>query len=140
MLSFKVPVPPVAKARPRVTMRGGYARAYTPKKSADFEKLVASLCPATEPMTGPLHLSIKFMLPIPKSWSKAKQRAAESGEIMPTSRPDIDNYVKAIMDSLNGIAYADDSQIVSLNAQKVYSAEPGIDIIVAARALHCSSG
>jgi len=130
MISFTVPVPPVAKARPRVTMRGGFARAYTPKKTTDFERIVADCCPATKPLTTPCHLSIKFKLPIPKSWSKAKQRAAEAGEIMPVSRPDIDNYVKAVMDSLNGIAYADDSQIVSLSALKVYSVEPGIDIII----------
>jgi len=130
MISFTVPVPPVAKARPRVTMRGGFARAYTPKKTTNFERIVADCCPVKDPIPTPCHISIKFCLPIPKSWSKAKQRAAATGELMPTSRPDIDNYVKAIMDSLNGIAYEDDSQIVSLNALKVYATEPGIDIAI----------
>jgi Holliday junction resolvase RusA-like endonuclease len=36
-----------------------------------------------------------------------------------TGKGDIDNYVKAVLDSLNGVAYYDDSQIVKLFAAKV---------------------
>jgi Holliday junction resolvase RusA-like endonuclease len=31
---------------------------------------------------------------------------------------DIDNYAKSILDALNGVAYADDKQIVSLYLEK----------------------
>lgn len=130
MISFKVPVPPVAKARPRVTIRGGFARAYTPKKTAQFEQIVADCCPVVEPITTPCHLSVTFDLPIPKSWPKAKQRAAESGELKPISRPDIDNYLKAVLDALNGVAYADDSQVISVTAIKAYSTDPSIHIVI----------
>ena len=40
---------------------------------------------------------------------------------MPVSKPDLDNMVKAVGDAMNGIAYSDDSQIVSLKARKVYA-------------------
>lgn len=69
----------------------------------------------------PLHVTISFFLEIPKSWTKEKRLAATVGKILPTSRPDIDNYIKAIFDSLNGIAFADDSQIVSMHAVKLYT-------------------
>ena len=46
------------------------------------------------------------------------------GEILPTKRPDIDNVVKCIMDSLNKLAYKDDAQVVALVAEKCYGAEP----------------
>lgn len=32
----------------------------------------------------------------------------------PTARPDIDNYLKLILDALNGLAYRDDSQVTDL--------------------------
>ena len=128
MIKFTVPVPPVAKARPRVTMRGGFARAYTPKKTAQFEHIVADCCPLHQPISTPCHLSVTFHLPIPKSWSKAKQKAAQDGELLPVTRPDIDNYIKAVMDALNGVAYEDDSQVVTLTAAKLYSADPRVEI------------
>ena len=37
---------------------------------------------------------------------------------------DIDNVVKAVADALNGLAYADDSQIVYVVASKTYSEFP----------------
>jgi len=35
-----------------------------------------------------------------------------------------------VMDAMNGITYADDSQIVILRAVKTYSAEAGVDVQV----------
>ena len=50
------------------------------------------------------------------------------GLISPTKKPDLDNIAKAILDSLNGIAYKDDSQIVSLLISKKYSDRPRVEI------------
>jgi crossover junction endodeoxyribonuclease RusA len=36
----------------------------------------------------------------------------------PAKRGDLDNYTKVLMDSLNGVAYADDSQIVRIVAER----------------------
>jgi len=125
MVSFTVYVAPVAKARPRVSMRHGRAFAYTPKKSADYERLIAKQCPMA-PIEGPLALNLQFGIPIPASWSKRKKADALSGVIRPTSRPDIDNYVKAVMDAVNGLAYHDDAQVVSLFAKLIYSETPHV--------------
>jgi Holliday junction resolvase RusA-like endonuclease len=123
MVSFTVYIEPVAKARPRVTMRNGRAFAYTPKKSADYEAVIAGHCP-NEPIEGPLALNLHFGIRIPTSWSKRKKADAVSGFIRPTSRPDIDNYIKAVMDAVNGQAYHDDSQVVSLAASLSYTDSP----------------
>jgi len=125
MVSFTVYTAPVAKARPRVSTRHGRAFAYTPKKSADYERLIAAQCP-NRPIDGPLALNLQFGIPIPASWSKRKKADALSGVIRPTSRPDIDNYVKAVMDAVNGLAYYDDSQVVSLYAKLIYSDWPHV--------------
>ena len=44
---------------------------------------------------------------------------------------DLDNLAKGILDALNKILYADDSQIVSLTAEKYQSTEPRIEISIA---------
>ena len=62
---------------------------------------------------------IAFM-DIPKSWPKVKRLEAEYGAILPTSKPDVDNILKAAMDGLEGVVYHADSQVTSVNAKKVF--------------------
>ena len=44
-----------------------------------------------------------------------------NGDILPTKKPDADNILKIIADALNGIAYADDKQVVTAEVQKLYA-------------------
>ena len=68
-------------------------------------------------------VDVIFLLPQIK---KPRQR-------YPTGKPDIDKLSRGILDALTGIAYDDDSQVVQLNAQKVYTFEqPGVYITVSA--------
>ena len=126
-LFTKIDITPVAKARPRVTMVGGRARAYTPKKSADYERQIAREW-AHERQSAAARLDIVFGIPIPQSWSKKQQDAAASGLLLPAKKPDIDNLIKAVMDALNGVAYDDDNQVIELSAKKVYAPEPYVAI------------
>lgn len=66
----------------------------------------------------------------PKSFSKKKTEMAERGEIVPVTKPDADNYLKAIKDALNGVIWRDDSQIVDVQVSKRYSVRPRIEIEV----------
>lgn len=52
----------------------------------------------------------------------------ESGRIRPIIKPDTDNIIKAVLDALNGLAYEDDSEVVSVTAKKYYSAEPRVEV------------
>lgn len=124
---FVVQGAPVPKARPRITRQG---RAYTPKRTQEYEERVKTSYIekyghiAVSEMQ-PLAVEMRFYVPIPKSWSKKKHKMAVVGKIKPTTRPDIDNYIKAILDSLNnGIAYVDDSCVCDINASKRYSEKP----------------
>ena len=116
---------PVAKGRARVT---GAGFAYTPAKTRKFEAHARSMAQlemdGRPPITGPVSLHVHVELPVPKSWSKRRWQAAIVGDIAPTTRPDIDNYLKAGLDALNGIVIADDSQVVMLVARKVYGVDP----------------
>lgn len=48
----------------------------------------------------------------PKAMKKADKEKAENGYLKKTTRPDTDNITKIVKDALNGVAYADDSQVV----------------------------
>jgi Holliday junction resolvase RusA-like endonuclease len=131
-LTIFLPGPPVAKGRPKFARRGNCAFAYTPAKTRDYEKALAAA--ASEAMagrpllTGPLTLCVLAYVAIPFSWSKKKQEQAKSGEIRPITRPDTDNYSKAVLDALNCVVYMDDSQVVDLYSSKYYSVTPSIHI------------
>ena len=59
-----------------------------------------------------------------------RREMAEAGLIRPTTKPDTDNYLKGVLDALNTVVFKDDSQVVGMVAQKFYSCEPRIEIIV----------
>lgn len=132
MIRFTVYGEPVAQGRPRFSTRGGFVRAYDPQKSRDFKALVRTkalgLCVPL--MLGPLEMNVDIYRGIPKSWSKKKQEQAEQGLIKPILKPDVDNYVKAIKDALNGVCYVDDSQVVVLFISKHYSKDPRVEIVI----------
>lgn len=133
LISFTVYGEPVAQGRPRFSNHGGFTRAYDPKKSKDFKqyvKLVASEYRPTSLMEGPLLLEVKVFKPTLKSFSKKKAAAAESGELRPVTKPDVDNYVKGIKDALKQIIWNDDSQVVDLYVSKWYSETPRIEVTV----------
>lgn len=50
------------------------------------------------------------------------------GMIRPTKKPDMDNVVKVIADSLNQVAYKDDTQIVDCQCRKFYSESPRVEV------------
>ena len=57
---------------------------------------------------------------MPESWPKSKKAKALAGIITPTVKPDADNLAKSVCDSLNGVAWADDKQVIKLHVIKAY--------------------
>jgi Holliday junction resolvase RusA-like endonuclease len=125
---------PIGKGRPRATSRGGFVRMYTDAKTLGFEQAVAdearTAMSSWELFDTPMQLQLSAYYPIPKSWSKKKRQLAVDGEIYPQVKPDLDNVMKAILDALNGVVYADDSQVINLVATKRYSTDPRIEVYV----------
>ncbi|WP_415330315.1 RusA family crossover junction endodeoxyribonuclease [Clostridium perfringens] len=107
------------KARPRVC-RG---HAVTPKDTIEYEKLVRECYKKQDGryLEGSIKALIIAYYKIPKSYSKKRVQAIRDGLEKPTKKPDADNIAKIILDSLNGIAYKDDSQIVELRVIKRYT-------------------
>jgi Holliday junction resolvase RusA-like endonuclease len=131
---FQVEGTPVPKGRPRFARRGKFVSTYSPKTTVDYESKVAEAARqamgSQEPLEGPVVACIYITLPIPASYSKKRTQACLSGEERPTKRSDIDNFVKALFDGMNGIVFADDSQVVSLHATKVFGTLGMVEIMV----------
>jgi Holliday junction resolvase RusA-like endonuclease len=130
---FMVPGEPVGKGRPRVVRRGGFTQTYTPEKTASYENLVKlefQRQGGRMLKDGPVFLSIQAWYGIPKSASKRKREAMMGGLIRPTRKPDCDNVAKIIADALNGLAWRDDSQVVSLHVSKQYAEEPMVSVMM----------
>lgn len=130
---FTIPGKPTGKGRPRFSR---YGHTYTPEQTTNYENLV-KVCfkqayPRAEPFPQKIELcaDIKAYYPIPASTSKIKKQKMKDGVYKPTVKPDVDNVTKIILDSLNGIAYHDDAQIVVLRAEKLYSDEPHVDVMI----------
>ena len=122
-----IPGKPLGKQRPRVLKTG---IAYTPKETANYETFVKMLYlekyAGEKPFEGPVSMVILAFYQIPKSASKRRREAMARHLIPPTTRPDLDNIAKIIMDALAGIAYEDDKQITSCSINKLYSDEPKV--------------
>ncbi|HBK53259.1 MAG TPA: RusA family crossover junction endodeoxyribonuclease [Syntrophomonas wolfei] len=123
-----IPGEPTGKARPRVTKQG---IAYTPKKTVNYETLVQEIYAiehGNKRLEGQISALIIAYFSIPKSASKKKRQAMIDGQIRPTKKPDWDNIGKIICDSLNKLAYDDDSGIVDGTVKKYYSDNPRVEV------------
>lgn len=126
---FSVEGDPVGKQRPRFS-RG---RTYTPKKTVDYENLIASkalsaMCPAT-PVETPVSIFIWINHAIPASYSKKRKEACLNGLEFP-KKPDLDNVAKLYLDAMNGIVYKDDVQVVKLRVSKRYDIVASVHVLV----------
>ena len=122
-MNVKFNIIPVPASRPRVTRWSTY---YS-KKYTNFKEEMLSLTSdiVFTPLEGNIFAQLQFNVPIPKSWTK-KKKEAKNGAYC-DNHADIDNYCKAILDSLNGVYYEDDKQIVMLQATMLWATEASID-------------
>lgn len=114
---------PQGKGRPRFTRTG---KAYTPDKTREYESRIQAAAwkamqeAKLEPTERFVSVEIIAFMEIPKSWSKVKRMEAEYGALQHTTKPDLDNIVKAALDGMEGAVYASDKQVTSIKAKKMY--------------------
>lgn len=130
MIEFKVEGRPVPQPRPRVYRTAtGKSKAVNSRQSINYKRIVkyAALSEMNKQrltMTDrPLAMRLTFVFTPPKSYTKKKLEAVKSGELRYTKHKDLDNLAKSVMDALNNVVYKDDSQIVTLCANKEYGEE-----------------
>lgn len=130
-ICFEVHGHPKPQPRPRAFARktafGVVARVYDSASAEGWKSQVAEAArpflPA-EPIAGPLALYIDFWLPRPSGHFVASKRERGLKAGAPefhTSRGDVDNYSKAVMDALTILRlWQDDGQVADLTVSKRY--------------------
>ena len=122
-ITFTVPGDPVPQPRPRVSTRGGFARAYVPGTHPvhHFRKCVAA-CAIQAGLTAtgePLNVVIDAVFVRPKSHMR-KSGVKPDAPRLP--RPDVDNIAKAVLDALQDVM-GDDTHVARLVVEKSYGTE-----------------
>lgn len=138
-IDFVVMGEPVAKQRPRVSTFNGYARAYTPKDTINYENKVLNcyldkLKELNIPKETPyfdrndlLYVKINIYFTLTKG-DYGKKGLNKSGRekidnLYCNKHKDIDNLCKSVLDGLNGVAYLDDKQVCILDSAKMWTTD-----------------
>lgn len=128
---------PMGKQRPRFSTYNGFVKTHTPKETINYESMVVheyrqKYDKMVFDQNSQLIVTIYALFPITKQHYKFHKKTNTidldkvgqemvKGNIKPTKKPDCDNVAKIVLDALNGIAYPDDSQVVSLCVRKFYT-------------------
>jgi Holliday junction resolvase RusA-like endonuclease len=123
-ITFSVPGDPVPQPRPRVSTRGGFARAYVPARHPvhAYRQSVAEAAKAAGATVSEdaVAVDLTFLFQRPKS-HRTKKGLKKDAPQLPV--PDCDNLAKAVLDSLTCVAWHDDRQVARLTVSKAYAQE-----------------
>jgi Holliday junction resolvase RusA-like endonuclease len=104
---------------------------YTPKATRDYENRVLDAFVMSEndlDYNGAFEAYITIKVPMPKGWSQRKKNEHMRSYPIDIRTPDLDNVAKSILDALNGLAYKDDKQVVSLSVSRVWGSEELVEV------------
>lgn len=111
---IQINIDPVPKGRPRFSNFGKLPRVYTPSKTLLYENALKTMLKAAykgAPIEHEICVGVFFYLKRPKT----------SKNVHPKTKPDLDNYLKAVLDAGNGILWKDDAIITEIHCKKAYS-------------------
>jgi Holliday junction resolvase RusA-like endonuclease len=142
MLRIVIEGEPVAQARPRLGRRGDRQFAYDPQKAekgvviGQFRTALADAISTRPEILIEMAQAQSFHVELTHYTNLNKKDATELGMwqifdfTVSPSRPDLDNYIKFILDCCNGVLWKDDCMITKIVAKKQYSRHPHTEIVV----------
>jgi len=133
-INFTILGNPKAQKRHRTYTKGKggrplpFTRNVDPSKDdkADMLAQIMQYRPVA-PWMGPVQIRVSWVICRPRSHYRTGKHAGELRPDAPVccdKKPDVDNYLKALLDCMNGVFFLDDSQIAHVVATKVYSDPP----------------
>ncbi len=78
--------------------------------------------------TGPIFMGFKFYIQMRQLMSAKKRKEMEGKPH--SQKPDADNLIKYLLDTLNGLTYTDDAQVARIEISKEWSSEPRTEITI----------
>ena len=123
VLRITIKAEPTAKGRAKTSYRNGKVWTYTPAKTQNAEKLIRDRLVKYQadcfPPHTPVNLSVVFYR-TRCEWQRKKCKL----ETMPVRKPDTDNFLKLLLDAINGLLVSDDAQITTIHAKKRWTDKP----------------
>ena len=135
-MKFEIPIEPKPQSRPRFARRGNSTTTYEDEEMKSWRErcrfLIANLYIGQPILEGALRAKVRFFIKPPQYITKVKknQQALIDETIPVAKKPDVDNYEKALYDSMSGIVFKDDGQIALHDVGKFYSLNPRIEVEV----------
>lgn len=134
MIQLSIPGEPIGKKRPRFARRGKTTVAYNDQQTEDGKFIAQVLAQANgKTIDGPIGMTMIATKSRPKSHYGTGRNSGKlkpSAPAYPTSKPDLDNCIKFVLDCFNEILFKDDAQVVSIKAIKRYGQNPKTDIFL----------
>ena len=124
-------VPPTATAQQKgAFVCGGRVRFFTKRKVRESGDFLAALCLMHRPdvpFSVPVSLTARWTFPFRKSERRSVVKAGT--DVPHTSRPDLDNLEKGLLDVMTRLNFwTDDSLVAEKSTSKWWGPRPGIDI------------
>lgn len=126
-------VPPTATAQQKgVFVRNGRAQFFVKAKVREAENFLAAILRPFAPLapfTGAVELRATWCFPYRKS--EPKWRTAGGAYLPHTTRPDLDNLEKGLLDTMTRLRFwLDDSQVAQKKTNKAWGESPFLEIHV----------
>jgi hypothetical protein len=133
-IEFNIPGKVIGKGRPHFVKKTGVA--ITPQLTRSYESLIRDvampLMGGKKPWEGCVVVNIEAFYKIPKSYSK-KLREECLNQRIPPKKPDCDNVVKIVLDSVNRVVYIDDTQVTLCVVAKWWALEDNLRVTMEER-------
>ncbi|KKN48223.1 hypothetical protein LCGC14_0654850 [marine sediment metagenome] len=129
MISLTFYLEPVPKSAPRTTFGDGSVRTYNPDKTTTAMAFIKSSAISWANERGVKSFPIyeaRLPLLMTATFVKSRPKSLPKRVMLPAVMPDLDNYAKCLCDSLKGVIYADDGQIVGMMLEKEFVKPGGI--------------
>lgn len=127
MITLVFYLEPVPKAAPRTTFGDGTVQTFNPDKTtiamAFIKAEAISWANKNKVNTFPIY-EARLPLLMSATFVKSRPKSLPKRVTRPAVKPDLDNYCKLLLDSLKGVIFDDDGQIVGIMLEKEF-VQPG---------------